>query len=154
MTTRSVVHDTFSIERRYQAAPARVFAAWSDAELKAKWFGPPGSDTKLDLDFRVGGHERLDEAQHEGHIYMYQALYQDIVENQRIVYTYDMTMDGERISVSVTTVQLDPDGTGTTLTLTEQGAYLDGLDTPAIREAGTRGNLDALATALGEPAGT
>ena len=29
MTDRSVIHDTFSIERTYPAAPSRVFAAFA-----------------------------------------------------------------------------------------------------------------------------
>ena len=38
MTERSVTHATFVIERTYDASPARVFAAWSEAEAKARWF--------------------------------------------------------------------------------------------------------------------
>jgi uncharacterized protein YndB with AHSA1/START domain len=153
MTDRSVVHDTFVLERSYAASPARVFAAWSDPVAKAKWFGDPDDDQgpALDMDFRVGGRESFGGAMHAGHVYSYDALYQDIVDDHRIVYTYEMTMDGKRISVSVSTVQFTPDGDGTALTFTEQGAYLDGYDTPNQREAGTRGLLESLATALGEP---
>jgi uncharacterized protein YndB with AHSA1/START domain len=61
-----------------------------------------------------------------------------------------MTMNGQRISVSVATFEFFPDDAGTRLVLTEQGAYLDGLDTSEQREAGTRGLLDALATYLEE----
>ena len=57
-------------------------------------------------------------------------------------------MDGQRISVSVATLEFIPADNGTRLILTEQGAYLDGLDTSAQREEGTRGLLDALATYL------
>ena len=57
---RTVTHDTFVIERHYDAAPERVFSAFSKRESKTKWFhgpaewGPP----ELDMDFRVGGRER------------------------------------------------------------------------------------------------
>jgi uncharacterized protein YndB with AHSA1/START domain len=65
--SRSVEHATFVIERTYDAAPARVFAAWADPAAKARWFGPPekpkGSYT---LDFRVGGSERLEIAMDTG----------------------------------------------------------------------------------------
>jgi len=37
----------------------------------------------------------------------------------------------------------------TTLTFTEQGVFLDGADTPAVREKGTGELLDALGAALG-----
>ena len=51
----SVTHATFVVERTYDAAPSRVFAAWSEPEAKARWFG--GSDGEFELDFRVGGRE-------------------------------------------------------------------------------------------------
>ncbi|UXN65444.1 SRPBCC domain-containing protein [Phyllobacterium sp. A18/5-2] len=59
MTKRSVVHDTFVIERSYPAAPARVFFALSDKQAKEKWFvGPPEWGTNHhEMDFRVGGRE-------------------------------------------------------------------------------------------------
>jgi uncharacterized protein YndB with AHSA1/START domain len=84
----------------------------------------------------------------EGQAYTYEARYQDIVPDERIVYAYDMHTDGQRISVSLGTVQLKPDGDGTRLTYTEQGAYLDGLDTPEQRQQGTGGLFDALAEEL------
>jgi uncharacterized protein YndB with AHSA1/START domain len=44
--------------------------------------------------------------------------------DERIVYTYDMTVEDRRISVPLSTVQLAPGG-GTRLTSTEQGARLE-----------------------------
>ena len=46
-----------------------------------------------------------------------------------------MKIDGARISVSLATVTIEPADGGAELTYTEQGAHLDGLDTPAQREA-------------------
>lgn len=37
MTARSVIHDTFTIERSYPAAPSRMFAAFASAEAKNTW---------------------------------------------------------------------------------------------------------------------
>ena len=65
--------------------------------------------------------------------------------DRRIVFSYDMHLDGEHDSVSLTTVELEPDGGGTRLTFTEQGAFFDGLDDPAGREHGTGVLLDRLA---------
>ena len=42
MTARSVVHASFTITRRWKAAPARVFAAFADEKQKDKWFAGPG----------------------------------------------------------------------------------------------------------------
>ena len=82
-------------------------------------------------------------------MYTYQASYKDIVPAERIVYGYTMEAGGTLISVSVTTVEFAAAPGGTTLTFTEQGVFLDGGDTPAVREKGTGELLDALGAALG-----
>jgi hypothetical protein len=52
------------------------------------------------------------------------------------------------MSTSLTTIVLERDGDQTRLTYTEQGVHLDGLDTTAGREEGTRGLLDQLGSYL------
>ena len=149
MSARSVIHDTFTIERTYPAAPARVFAAFASEEAKSSWgdtgdLEPVGGPAEFD--FRVGGRERFSH-RWQGTAYRYDALYYDIVPDQRIVYSYEMYADETRISVSVTTIEFAASGDGTALTFTEQGAYLDGFDgpeAPALRREGTTEMLDNL----------
>jgi uncharacterized protein YndB with AHSA1/START domain len=150
MNERSVTHATFVIERTYDAPPAKVFAAWADSATKSRWFVGPDEFVSSDhqLDFRVGGHESVSGGPPEGPVHRYDATYRDIVPNERIVTTYEMHMDDIRTSVSVATLELRPEGEGTRLTLTEQGAYLDGHDNAAAREEGTRGLLDSLGREL------
>ena len=146
MSKRSTTHSTFVIERDYDAPAARVFAAWADKSAKGQWFGP--SEGEHQLDFREGGREHLLADVH-GAVYTYDALYEDIVLDERIVFTYNMHRDGKRMSVSVTTVELLPaGGDKTRLRYTEQGVFLDGEDTPELREQGTRELLDKLGQAL------
>jgi len=152
MSNRSATHSTFVIERDYDAAPARVFAAWADVNAKGQWFGP-GDEQEHELEFREGGREHF-EAAVNGAVYSYDALYEDIVRDERIVYTYNMHRDGARMSVSVTTVELLTDGDGTHLRYTEQGVFLDGEDTPEAREHGTNALLDKLGKALARGAAT
>jgi uncharacterized protein YndB with AHSA1/START domain len=148
MSDRTVEHSTFSLERTYNAAPARVFAAFADPAQKGRWFGPDAGTDPVNMDFRVGGVESMSGQIEGGPSFRYDAVYQDIVEDQRIVYTYDMHLNDQRISVSVATVELIPDGERTRLVLTEQGVFLDGLDQPAFREKGTADLLDKLGTTL------
>jgi uncharacterized protein YndB with AHSA1/START domain len=142
MSNRSVSHATFVIERTFDASPARVFRAFSDPVAKAGWFGPPAE--KCDLDFRVGGVETNRGGPPGGPIHAFEARYLDIVENERIVSTYTMDRDKTRISVSLATTEFRPEGSGTRLVYTEQGAFLDGHDNAAQREHGCRDLFDAL----------
>jgi uncharacterized protein YndB with AHSA1/START domain len=149
MTERSTHHATF--ERRHDASPARVFAAWAEPTAKAGWFACHDDwiSGGYELDFRVGGRERLSIGAKDGPVHAHDARYHDIVPEQRIVYSYDMHLDDRRISVSLATVELEPAGGGTRLTFTEQAVFLDGYDDVADREHGTRELLDSLAAVAG-----
>jgi uncharacterized protein YndB with AHSA1/START domain len=140
MSERIVKHGTFVVERTYPVSRERVYEAWADPNAKSKWFSKPDV-----FEFRVGGREYSSgEVSEGGPLFVFDATYQDIVPNERIVYSYIMDMGGVRISVSITTVELlDVDG-GTKLIFTEQGAFLDGHDTVEIREHGTGELLDML----------
>jgi uncharacterized protein YndB with AHSA1/START domain len=149
MNERSVTHATFVLERTYNASPARVFAACSSRDAKARWFNSAdGATSDHELDFRAGGRERVSGGPPGGPIFVYDAEIQDIVPDQRIVTTYEMYMDGTRISVSVATFELRPEGPGAHLTYTEQGAFLDGYDNADQREHGTSELLDSLGREL------
>lgn len=149
----SVVHESFRIERTYPAAPERVFAAWASQAAKAQWFGPDsdagdaGAEPVTEehtLDFRVGGRERMAGQIPAGPRFEYDAVYADIVEPSRIIWSYDMHLDGRRISVSVATIEITGVPGGAQLVMTEQGAFLDGLDTNDQRRQGTEELLDKL----------
>jgi uncharacterized protein YndB with AHSA1/START domain len=148
MSNRSAAHSTFVIERRYDSPPGRVFAAWADKSAKEQWFGP---GQEHELDFRAGGREHL-LARVDDATYTYDAHYEDIVQDERIVFAYNMHRDGVKISVSVATVEMLAAGDGTRLRYTEQGVFLDGADTPQAREHGTKELLDKLGVALAHEA--
>jgi uncharacterized protein YndB with AHSA1/START domain len=156
MSKRSAHHATFVIERLFKAPPFRVFDAFADPAAKAAWFAGPDEweKTRQDFDFRVGGRERLSGGPKGGTAHSFEALYQDIVRNERIIYTYDMHLDDKRISVSLATVEFKPEDGGARLVITEQGVFLDGYDDAGSREKGTHWLLTKLSASLGEPAGT
>ena len=56
-----------------------------------------------------------------------------------------MHLDERKISVSLATLTMAPEGEGTRLTVTEQGAFLNGYADGGARETGTAGLLDGLA---------
>ena len=145
MTEHSVRHSTFTLERTYTAAPATVFAAWSDRDTKAKWYA--AEDGRYELDFRVGGAETVHGP--AGTDIVVHSQYHDIVPGERIVYTTALYGKQVLSTVSVTTVELVREGDGTRLVLTEQDTFLDGQEQPEWREQGTGDWLDALGRALG-----
>ncbi|MBZ9851513.1 SRPBCC family protein [Mesorhizobium sp. CA14] len=150
MSERSVVHSTFVIERIYPSAPEKVYFALSDPTAKKRWFFDPDNPmpSRHEMDFRVGGKEVNAGCPSDGQMHFYNAVYHDIVPNRRIVYTYELLFGETRVSVSLATIELIAEGKGTRLILTEQGAFFDGIDSPATREHGTGELLDALGTAL------
>ena len=153
MTERSAIHSSFVIERTYDATPARVFAAFADPEAKNRWFanGDGWGTDAYQLDFRVGGYEI-----YRGHARRHgRDLRAPLLRHRRrtsgIVWAYDMHMNDNRISVSLTTIELAPDGDGTRLAFTEHDTFLDGSEAVGPREEGTRELLEALEAELQRP---
>ena len=158
MTTRSVVHASFTIIRHWKASPMRVFQAFADEQKKKAWFG--GGDEweplRHSFDFKVGGKEHeAGRFKKTGMVSSFDCIYLDIVEPAadepgRIIYSYVMHLDDRKISASQACIELKPEGSGTEFILTEYGDYLDGYDDKGSREHGTNGLMDALARSLGE----
>jgi uncharacterized protein YndB with AHSA1/START domain len=157
MTDRTVSHSTFVIERAYPAAPQQVFRAFSDPARKRRWFAEgEGFDVdSFEMDFRPGGFERsrfrfrAGSPVPAGTPCANDTVFLDIVNNERIVLAYTMTVGGNRISASQSTFELLTEGTGTKLLFTEQAVFFANSDGPQIREHGWRALLDQLARELG-----
>jgi uncharacterized protein YndB with AHSA1/START domain len=155
-----LVFDTFTLERTLEASPARVYETLSVPEVKARWFaGPKTSWTEetRTMDFRVGGKERVGGRHESGMTSLFDAQYMDIVPGERVVYVYDMFVNGRKISTSLATFEVLPEGTKTRLRLTEQGVYFHDPDGKATyapdgphvsRRLGTEGLMDAIVASL------
>ena len=150
MTARSVVHASFTIVRTYDAPPSRVFRALANEEAKSRWFSGPQGWVLLKriFDFREGGREHLSGKWDSGMISTFDCTYHDMVENERIIYSYSMDLNGKRISVSQAAIELRPEGKATKFVLTEYGDYLDGYDDAGSREHGTAELMDKLGKSL------
>ncbi len=151
MTERNVVHATFVIDRTFKAPRSKVFEAFADFDSKRKWFGGGGPGIDWNMDFRVGGREHSEgefEIHGTSHHSRFDSIYLDIIDDARIVYAYDMDVNGDHVSASLTTIEFFDTSEGTRLKFTEQGAFFDGYEDPKIRENGTKGLLDALGRAV------
>jgi uncharacterized protein YndB with AHSA1/START domain len=147
---RTVVHDAFTLQRTYDATPAQVFRAVTDMEAKDRWFVNGAAWTPIEryMDARPGGRERAKGRWPTGMVTTFDAVYFDVVPDQRLVYTYDLYIDDRKISVSLATLQITKAPGGTTLTITEQGAFLDGYDDAGSRQHGTGALMDRIGESL------
>jgi uncharacterized protein YndB with AHSA1/START domain len=147
---RSVVHAIFSLERTYDATPAQVYHALTNQAAKAKWFegGADWTPIERSMDCRPGGRERARGRWPTGMVTTFDAVYFDVIPDQRLVYAYDLWVDERKLSVSLATMEIKPVGAKTKLVATEQGAFLDGYDDAGAREHGTGLLLDRLGASL------
>lgn len=146
----NAIHGSFTIERLFDASPARVFKAFADPASKARWFvGPNGWEAvERRLDFRPGGEEVAHGRFPDGGESRFVARYHEIIPNQRLVYVYDMYFAGVFLSVSLVTIELTPSGDRTALRITEQGVYINGQDGNESRREGTEYLIDRIAANL------
>ncbi len=148
MTDGRLFFGAFTVERRYDARPARVFAAFADREIKQRWMGCDhvASPVIDSLDFKVGGREvsrgPADDGEHR-----FEGTYLDIVPDSRFVFAFVMHVGGRKLSASIASVEILAEDEGARLIFNEQGVYF-GEDGWAEREEGTAAGLDNLAAWL------
>ena len=150
MSDRSVIHDTIVVRRLYKTSAERVYRAWTDAALLERWYVP--GDEKwaakiVEHDFRVGGGKRITFGP-PGETFVEDCRYVDVVPNRRICYAMTIARGETRITVSMVTVELTPQGSRTSVRVTDQLAILDGGDTAKDRERGWGETLDKLPPVL------
>ena len=156
MSTRSVVHDTITVERFLaDVKPSVVFDAWADPAVRSQWDSPGEKFvvTELTQDFRVGGRQTSRFGPPGDPRYWSDGEFLDIVPDQRIISAGTMHDGNVATSVTLFTVEFIADGTGTLLILTDQSAFLNAGETPSDRRSGWRTIVDRLARFLSAGSG-
>ena len=117
------------VTRTFNAPPATVFKAWSQAELFQRWWVPRSvtgvSLVSCEMDVRTGGKYRLEFGTGGSETMAFYGKYLEVVPDQRIVWTNDEGEEG-----AITTVTFEDQGGKTLLTFHE--AYPS---TEALEEA-------------------
>jgi uncharacterized protein YndB with AHSA1/START domain len=135
-----VTRPSLTLKRRLNAQPAKVYAAWTDPEKIARWFGPArvkaGSE-RAEIDARIGGRYRVSFTMEDGEHHEVGGVYREVVPNRRLVFGWAWHSTPER--ESLVTVSLQPDGDGTLLTLHHE-AFFD----QTARDGHERGWIGAL----------
>lgn len=145
MATEAIAKPSLTLKRRYNASPAKVYAAWTDPQKIAQWFGPPGiKDVSAECDLRIGGRYTIAAFSDDGERHQVGGIYREIVANEKLVFTWAWHSTPER--ESLVTVALKPDADGTLLTLTHE-QFFDEAARDRHRQ-GWSGALDKLETYL------
>lgn len=114
-----VTKPSLTLRRRLNAPPAKVYAAWTDPEKMTRWFGPDaGAVRHAEADVRPGGRYAVIFHTEDGEEHNVSGTYREVVENEKLVFTWAWITTPER--ESLVTVALRPDGDGTMLTLTHE----------------------------------
>lgn len=126
----ALTHATFCVERLYDAAPARVFHAFTDKAARMRWFFKTDSWT---LHAHSGGELGVGKTESSRFsppgaevIITNDSVYLDVAPDERLIFAYAMTLGGAPLSSSLSTVEFQAAGRGTRVVFTEQGVYLDG----------------------------
>lgn len=141
MSTQTATKPSLTLKRRYNAPPAKVYAAWTDPEKMKRWMGPEGvQGLRCEIDARVGGRYRLVMKSPDGEEHDVSGIYREVVPNEKLSFTWAWKSTPER--ESLVTVLLKPDGDGTLLTLTHE-QFFDATARDHHRQ-GWIGSLDKL----------
>ncbi|CAM5421781.1 hypothetical protein MAUB1S_07152 [Mycolicibacterium aubagnense] len=142
----TVEHRTFVVERELAASPKHAFRFFSEPALKERWTSchPDWAVLEEEFDFRVGGVEAKRWRTDEGQEQTFLARYLDIVPARRIIYAFEMSFAGERLSASLATVEFFAEAARTRVVFTEQIAWLGKADSLQLRIAGTGEGLNLL----------
>lgn len=133
------------ITRVLDAPPVLVYKAWTEPGHMVRWMGPKGfTAPSAKLDVREGGHYRALIRSPEGKDYWFGGTYREIVENQRLVFTFAWEEDGERGEENLVTITFAEEGGKTRMTFRQ--APFPSVEERDGHEGGWSEALDKLAT--------
>jgi uncharacterized protein YndB with AHSA1/START domain len=107
MSTVLATKPGLTLKRRINAAPSKIYQAWTDPEKMMRWYAPAGADTlEAETDARVGGRFRVLMRTPDGE------------HHEKLVFTWQWRSKPEW--ESLVTITLKWDGDATILTLTHE----------------------------------
>jgi uncharacterized protein YndB with AHSA1/START domain len=113
----TVERPSLTLVRRIKAPPARVYAAWTQPALMARWWGPDGGPVlSAEADPRVGGRFRVVFQTLDGETHDCRGEYQEVVPERKLVFTWEWVSLPERQSRVIIAFRPIPEGTELTFT--------------------------------------
>jgi uncharacterized protein YndB with AHSA1/START domain len=118
---RKPQHATITLERLYAAPLERVFAEFADPVARARWSAPSEDELIYDeADFRDGGKDVFRCGPKGDLKFRGETRYLVIVSNACVVSSETVDMDGQRLAVSLATLDFEAAEDATKLTVTVQ----------------------------------
>jgi uncharacterized protein YndB with AHSA1/START domain len=137
-----------ALDRVIPAPRAKVYRAWLDPEVLARWMGPDDSAVVVaTVDERVGGRHYFELIGGDGEHYSFTSVIEELVPDERIVLTFKFHPTGSETLLTLTFS--DADGGGTLLRLEHERIADEGSLTGRNVNEGwsqTLGKLQALFT--------
>ena len=115
--TQEIAQHELVITRTFDAPRNLVFRAWTAPEHMVRWLGPHNfTAPSCKMDFRPGGAYRACICGPDGKEYWMRGIYREIVEPERLVFTFSWEEEGERGRETVITVLFGEQGGKTRMT--------------------------------------
>ncbi len=132
---------SLTIKRRFNASPAKVFAAWTDPEKVKRWMGP-GAVVVLSAenDARTGGRYRWLMKAPDGEQHDVRGVYREVIPNEKLVFTWAWLTTPERDSL--VTLTFKPEDGGTLMTLMHEQFFDE--EARDRHQGGWNGSLEKL----------
>ena len=138
-------HATITLERTYRAPLERVFSEFADPVARARWSAPSNDVLIYDqTEFRAGGRDLFRCGPKNDPKFRGETFYHLIVPNRRVVSSETLDVDGQRLAVSLNTLDFEPAGEGTNLKVTVQMVSLVGAGMIEGYESGNKSALENL----------
>ncbi|MFL6073099.1 MAG: SRPBCC family protein [Mycobacteriales bacterium] len=101
------------VRRDFDATPARVFRAWTEPDLVARWLGPRELRIEvLEYDARSGGGYRYVHRDDEGGEFRFRGVFHTVEKDELIIQTFEW--EGAPGEVSIETIRFEDLGGGRT----------------------------------------
>ena len=137
-----------TVKRRLNASPQQVYAAWTDPEKLAAWFGPSKvkeGSLQAETDLRVGGAYRISFSATDGEYFQVSGVYREIEPHKRLVFTFAWDNDGPSAGVeTLVTILFEARG-GKTVQTFHQRPFRN-IERRDSHVGGWNGAFDRLAT--------
>jgi uncharacterized protein YndB with AHSA1/START domain len=144
-TIMSETIEKLVLTRTIAASVERVYDAWTNPAQMKRWFCPGEMTVPVaEADLREGGQYRIQMRSPDGELHTTGGVYQEIVPNQRLVFTWQW--EGAEVETTVTVELRRISDRQTELTVTHEG-----FETSEARDKhgpGWNGCLDKLEPAL------